>query len=556
MALRNKARYHSADMPILLQSVPLGLDQPESEISDVLAARLRLPARAIRSFAVVRRSIDARRNDVHFVYHIELALEGGEKAEQQCISRTRGASASFLSRKVEEPIEFGTEPLVERPVIVGFGPGGMFAALRLAELGYKPIVLERGRDVKRRHRDILQRFYREGEFDPTSNLLFGEGGAGTYSDGKLYTRLSDPLCRRVLEVLYHHGADPDVLINARPHVGSDRLPTICSRIRQRIESLGGEVRFECILDDIRVKDGRLSAVHVSSSEAARQDEWIDVGPVILGIGHSARDTLRMLHSRGVRVIPKPFQIGVRIEHPQSMVDRWQYGPAAGHLRLGAAEYHAVAKGAASEHGDVFSFCMCPGGIILPSNESPGLIVTNGASRSARSGELANSGLVFTFDPQAAGMSAMEGLAYQERWEKLAFEATDRTYKVPVQRASDLLNGRMSDGDLETSYPLGGRWTEIASVVPDGVVQSLQKALPILEAKFSGFAGADALITAPETRASAPVRIERDRDSRQAVDVDGLYPVGEGAGYAGGIISAAVDGLKTAAALMRKFAPPH
>ncbi len=560
-------------MPFLVRNISLALDEPEDLLPARAAKRLRVPPEAIRCWSIVARSIDARKKDIHLTYHLEVALDEPPQREHARLRRLHDPQIVWIDRRPEPPLNPGSAILRERPIIVGFGPGGMFAALRLAELGYRPIVLERGREVRRRHRDIMQRFYREGEFDPTSNLLFGEGGAGTYSDGKLYTRGHDPRCRRVLEVFFQHGADPRILIDARPHIGSDRLPTICTRIRRRIEALGGEVRFETLVDDVRIDGGRLIAIHarrsdsvdggaeVSGRASAQAEacssggEWIEVGPVILSIGHSARDTLRRLHARGVRVEAKPFQIGVRIEHPQSLVDRWQYGACAGHARLGSAEYHVVAKGAAGELGDVFSFCMCPGGIILPSNESCGLIVTNGASRSQRSSPFANSGLVVTVEPSGLGLSAMTALNWQQRWEELAYAATGCTYRVPCQRASDFLVRRASDGVLTTSYPLGGAWCDVRTLLPDSVSTALEKALPMLERKMPGYAGADAVITAPETRASAPIRLVRDPESREAVGITGLYPVGEGAGYAGGIVSAAVDGLKSAERIVCHYAPP-
>jgi uncharacterized FAD-dependent dehydrogenase len=542
-------------MPILVRNIRLGLDQAEDELLRLVASRLRVPQRGIRSYAIVRRSLDARKKDICFYYQVEVALDEPPARERTRLRRLRKNVAAWIEPRIDITPEPGRAAMPERPVVIGFGPGGMFAALRLAQFGYKPIVLERGRDVRRRHRDVMQRFYRERDFDPCSNLLFGEGGAGTYSDGKLYTRIHDPLCRYVLETLYHHGAEPDILIDTRPHVGSDRLPTICTRIRKKIESLGGEIRFDSQVTDIRISDGRLDAVQVCGPQSQTDGEWVRVGPTVLSIGHSSRDTIRMLVGRGVRVDPKPFQIGVRIEHPQALVDRWQYGAAAGHARLGPAEYQVVAKGAAGESGDVFSFCMCPGGMIVPSNESPGLIVTNGASRASRSRPFANSGLVITLDPESLGMGALEGLAFQEKWERRAFEATGDSYRVPVQRAPDFLKQCRSDGTLETSYPLGGQWTDIHSLIPERLADALDRALPMLDRKFPGFAAGDALITAPETRASAPVRIVRDAATRQAVEVADLYPVGEGAGYAGGIVSAAVDGIKTADAIINLYTPP-
>lgn len=541
-------------MPILVRNILLGLDEPEERLAELLAKRLRLPSKAIRHYAVVRRSIDARKKDIRFSYQVEVAIEGTRRAERAQWKRVQSQDITWLE-PTKTPVPcFGTETMPERPIIIGFGPGGMFAALRMAQLGYKPLVLERGREVRRRHRDIMQRFYREGDFDPTSNLLFGEGGAGTYSDGKLYTRINDPLCRWVLEALYHHGARPDILVDARPHIGSNRLPTICTRIRSKIESLGGEIRFESRVEDVRIEEDVKSGLNRRLVALKINDEWIPAGPTLLAIGHSARDTIRMLHERGVRMEPKPFQLGVRIEHPQDLVDRWQYGTAAGHRKLAPAEYHMVAKGAGDEHGDVFSFCMCPGGTILPTNESPGLVVTNGASRSGRASSFANSGFVITLDPSALGLSALEGLDYQTRWEKLAFECTQGTYAVPAQRASDYLAGKRSSGTLAVSCPLGGKWESIRTIIPETVAKAIERALPMLNAKFPGFSGDESIITGPETRASGPLRIVRDVETRLAQGVDLLYPVGEGAGYAGGIISAAVDGIKSADAIIGRYAP--
>lgn len=552
-------------MPLLIRNLALSLDAPEDQLAELAARRLRIPVSAIRAWSIVQRAIDARRGEVRFGYNLEVALSGSPREELERVRRLHRPDVVLLETKESSRLEPGSQPLHERPVIIGFGPAGMFAALRLAQWGYRPIVLERGREVRRRHRDIMHRFYRLHEFDPESNLLFGEGGAGTYSDGKLYTRIHDPLCREVLETFYRHGADPDILVNSRPHIGSDRLPTLCTRIRHEIESLGGEVRFECQVDDIEFDDvasangpadRRIHRLHVRSAANSQHGEWLPCGPVILAVGHSARGTIRMLVRHGVVVDPKPFQIGVRIEHPQALVDRWQFGAAAGHARLGSAEYHLVAKGAACERGDLYSFCMCPGGIILPTNETHGLIATNGASRANRSSPFANSGFVITLDPATLGMSALDGIAFQEEWERKAFAATGGSYEVPAQRASDFLAGRASADPLITSYPLGTRAARIADLVPQPVTEALLRGLPILDGRLAGLAGDDAIITAPETRASAPFRITRKSDSRESVSVGDLYPVGEGAGYAGGIVSAAVDGIRAADAIIARFASPR
>lgn len=541
-------------MPLLIRNLRLNLSDNEEELLVAVAKRLRVSTSAIRTYSVVRRSLDARKKDVHFRYHVEVALDESPEKERARLEKLRREEATWIVPTKNVEPDTGDEPLSQRPVVVGFGPAGMFAALRLAQWGFRPIVLERGRPVRQRHRDIMQGFYRDGRFDPTSNLLFGEGGAGTYSDGKLYTRVNDPLCRLVLETLYHHGADPDILINTRPHIGSDRLPTICTRIRQTIESLGGELRFECQLHDVKIDEGTLTKLHIRNGSQPA-DSCIAAGPTVLAVGHSARDTIRMLAERGVTHQTKPFQIGVRIEHPQDLVNRWQYGDACGHTRLGPAEYQLVAKGAAGDAGDMFSFCMCPGGTILPTNEIAGLIATNGASRANRSGEFANSGLVMTMHPDKLGLNAIEAMAFQEKWERLAFAATDDSYRVPAQRAQDFLHNNSSEGALETSYPLGGQWVELRHILPPAVSAGLERALPLLDRKLPGFAGPHALVTGPETRASGPIRLTRDPETRESIGTMNLYPVGEGAGYAGGIVTSAVDGIKTADAIIKRYAPP-
>ncbi len=540
-------------MPIVVRGLTLGLDEPEAVLPEKAARRLRIAPGRIRFWAMIRKSLDARRHDrLCFTYNLELALADSEAEENRLVRRLHRPDVQLLSPAPLPVIKPGNELLPERPVIVGFGPAGMFAGWLLAQWGYRPLIIERGLDVKNRHRHVLHDYYRHGQFHPESNLLYGEGGAGTYSDGKLYTRLNDPRIRTILETFYAHGADPAILIDSRPHIGSDKLPGICRRMRKHIEALGGKVRFAARLEDLDITEGGLRALIVNG-------ERIPCGPVLAGIGLSARDTYRMLARRGVALAAKPFQIGVRIEHPQSLVDRWQYGPRAGHPRLPPAEYHLVARKAAGRLGDCFSFCMCPGGSLLPSNESAGQVATNGASRAARNSPWANSGLVITVtardllgkDPDDP-LAALDGLADIER---IAFELAGHNYRVPAQRARDLLEGRPSDGVLETSYPLGGTWTELGRILPVQVMQAIVEGLRIFDRRLPGFGGPEALVMAPETRASSPVRILRHEQTHESSSTGGLYPIGEGAGYAGGIISAALDGLKTAEKIINRYAPP-
>jgi hypothetical protein len=542
-------------MPLALHDLRLNLDEPEEELLIRAAERLRVPRETIRAYALVHRAVDARhKDDIHFSCTLEIALDLSPRQERNLSLKFRPPKVAWIEPHPPADPSPGNAPLPGPVVIIGFGPAGMFAALRLARRGYRPIILERGRDVRRRHRDVMQRFYREHVFDPESNLLYGEGGAGAYSDGKLHTRLNDPLTRHVLAEFVHHGADPDIFVNARPHIGSDRIPAICMRIRQHIESLGGSVLFEHTFDDLRIRDGVVT--HVRVRYPTRPDgEWIATGLLLLAAGHSARDTLHMLARHGLTIEPKPFQIGVRIEHAQALVDRWQFRELAGHPKLGAAEYHWASPNSMGPCGNMFTFCMCPGGVILPTNESPGLIATNGASRANRAGEFANSGLVITMTPQYLGTDAIGGVAYQRRWEQLAFEATGGTYRVPAQRVSDFLAGKTSDGELRTSFPMGASWVDIVRVVPREVTETLRSALPSFEARFPGFTSDEAIITAPETRVSAPFRLLRDKETRRAAGIENLYPIGEGAGYAGGIISAAIDGIHSADRIIGSFAPP-
>lgn len=520
-------------------SMPLGYSG--GELRRAAAKRLRCDENRIASVALVKRSVDARKkNDIRFDLAVDVQVNGSEK---KLLSRLRDAKITPApDRSYTLP---QCAPLPQRPLVVGFGPAGMFAGLLLARAGQRPIIVERGEPVEKRQKTV-RAFWEGGALDPSSNVQFGEGGAGTFSDGKLNTGTKDARIFFVLQTLVEHGAPEDILFDAKPHIGTDKLPTVVKNIREEILSLGGEVRFETRLDDILVKDGRVAGAVLEHGVAR---EVIETEHILLAIGHSARDTFQMLLEKEcIPLEPKPFSVGARIEHRAEMIDRAQYGDFAGSPYLGAADYKLNVH--LPNGRGVYTFCMCPGGTVVGAASEAGGVVTNGMSPYARDGENSNAALLVGISPEDFGNAhPLAGVEYQRRIERAAFALTN-SYRAPCQRVGDLLESRPSTefGDVLPSYLPGVFPGDIRKVLPEYVTESMTEGIRQMGKKLKGFDAPDALLTAPETRSSSPVRILRGEDL-QCPTLRGLLPCGEGAGYAGGITSAAVDGLRCAEAIL-------
>ncbi|HYV35253.1 MAG TPA: NAD(P)-binding protein [Gemmataceae bacterium] len=532
-------------MTIRVSNLRLPIDEPEAALRARLAPAIGVRENDLHSWRILRKSLDARQKDsLQFVYAVEVCCPEEEAVIAAHAVKRRGDVQ--IDHYTEPPFEMpppGDRPLSSRPVIIGSGPGGLVAAYFLAAAGYQPLVLERGRAVRERIHDV-HAFDAGGPLDPESNYLFGEGGAGTFSDGKLTCRGSGPDVRRVLELFAECKGKPSILYDYRPHLGSNRLPAVVKAIRRRIEALGGEVRFGCRVDDLDIRDGRLHGLFTTSG-------YIAASVALLAIGHSARDTYAMLVRRGVPMAHKAFQMGIRIEQPQETVNRVQYGPSKLEEKLGAADYTLVARG---PH-DLFTFCMCAGGNVIPSVSQAGAFCTNGMSLSRRDTQFANSGLVVTVPPEAFGGSdVLAGVRLQQIFEGKAYELSRDEYRCPIQWAKDFVGRRKSASLPPSSYPRGLVLAEMADLVPPMILETLYHGLPILDQRWRGRFLANATLVGPEARGSSPVRILRDDVTRETPGIEGIYPVGEGAGYAGGIVSAAVDGLKSAKVLIAKHTP--
>jgi uncharacterized FAD-dependent dehydrogenase len=531
-------------MPVKINNIRLELDDPEENLLERAVERLGLGKGAIFHWRILRKSLDARRHDdLHFTYAMELTLAEDDARRVQSQAGRAADVQTYTPERFYWP-EPGSRPLAHRPVIVGAGPAGLFAGYLLAQHGYQPLILERGQAVKERVADV-RRFDDGGPLDPESNYLFGEGGAGTFSDGKLTSRMSGPDVLKILEILADCHGKPSILYEQRPHLGSNRLPLVVRTLRRKMETLGGEVRFSCRVEDLDLQEGRVRGLLTSTG-------YVPAEVVILATGHSARDTYGMLLRRCVPLEAKPFQFGVRIEQPQAQIDVARYGCHAGHPALGAADYMLSIR---AGNCDLFTFCMCAGGYVMPSVSEPGYFCTNGMSESRHDSPFANSGLVITVDPAQTGSAhPLAGVHFQQRFERSAYMACRRSYGAPIQWVRDFLRSRPSKGQVPTSYRRGAAVpTDLNTFLPEQLVRALLRGLPVMDRRFHGRFLRDATLTGPEARGSSPVRVIRDPITRQSPAVAGLYPCGEGAGFAGGIVSAAVDGLRTARAIAATFA---
>jgi len=523
-----------------LTELKLPLDHPPEALETAIRERLGHAAASMTGYTVYKRSYDARaRSAIMLIYTVDVDMPAAA-AERVLLNNLRHAARSpdmgykFVAK--------APATLKSRPVIIGFGPCGLFAALILAQMGFRPIVLERGKEVRKRTKDTFG-LWRGSVLDPESNVQFGEGGAGTFSDGKLYSQIKDPqhYGRKVLHEFVLAGAPEEILYVSKPHIGTFRLVSMIEKMRRTIESLGGEIRFESRVEDLLIDQGKIRGLRLSSGEELACEH------VILAVGHSARDTFGMLLKCGVHIEAKPFSIGFRIEHPQSLIDRDRFGKSAGHALLGAADYKLVHH--CRNGRSVYSFCMCPGGTVVAATSEPGQVVTNGMSQYSRNERNANAGLVVGISPKDYPGGPLAGIDFQRRWERQAFRLGGGDYRAPGQRVGDFLARRPSTafGSVQPSYTPGVLPTDLGTALPDYAIVALREAIPALDRQLKGFAMDDAVLTGVETRTSSPIRITRGADY-QSINTRGLYPAGEGAAYAGGIYSAAIDGIEVAQAV--------
>ena len=524
-----------------LTEIQLPLDHPEADLRAAILARLGIADADLLSVSLFRRSYDARKKSavtLTYAVDVEVRDEAAVLAKhkgKQNVGPTPDTNYHFVAK--------APAGLSKRPIVIGTGPCGIFAGLILAEMGFNPLILERGKTVRERTKDTWG-LWRQRELKPESNVQYGEGGAGTFSDGKLYSQVKDPkhYGRKVLTEFVAADAPPEIMYVSKPHIGTFRLVKMVQLMREKIVALGGEFRFEQRVDDILIEDGQVRGVTLAGGEHIAADH------VVLAIGHSARDTFQMLYDRGVYMEAKPFSIGFRAEHPQSLIDKCRFGPSAGHPILGAADYKLVHH--ASNGRSVYSFCMCPGGTVVAATSEPERVVTNGMSQYSRNERNANSGIVVGISPADYPGHPLAGIDFQRRWESRAYELGGRNYDAPGQLVGDFLAKKPSTqlGSVTPSYKPGVLLGELDQSLPDYAIDAIRESLPVFDKQIRGYAMHDAVLTGVETRTSSPVRIRRNDDTLQSLNTKGLYPAGEGAGYAGGIMSASIDGIKVAEAV--------
>jgi len=525
---------------IRITNLQLPLDHDEQALNQAILARLSIQAADLLDFVVYRRGYDARKKSkIVLIYTLDVTTNQDEHllskfADDQLIKTSPDMSYKFVAQ--------APAVVTDRPIVIGFGPCGLLIGLVLAQMGYKPSILERGAAVRQRTKDTFG-FWRKKVLNTESNVQFGEGGAGTFSDGKLYSQVKDSkhYSRKVLNEFVEAGAPEEILFVSKPHIGTFRLVSMVEKMRATIEALGGEIRFDTRVDDVHIEDGHLTGVTLAGGEVLKSRH------IALAVGHSARDTFKMLFDKKVYIEAKPFSIGFRIEHPQSQIDKARFGANAGNEILGAADYKLVHH--CGNGRSVYSFCMCPGGTVVAATSEEGQVVTNGMSQYSRAERNANSAIVVGIDPSDYPGDALAGIELQRQLERKAYVMGGENYDAPAQTVGDFLKGKPSQalGKVESSFKPGIKLTDLSDALPDYCIAAIREAIPVFERKVKGFALADALLTGVETRTSAPICIKRDKDL-QSVNTRGLFPAGEGAGYAGGIMSAAIDGIKIAEAM--------
>ena len=533
---------------IRLTEIKLPLNHAPEDLTTAITTKLKISAEQMVSFVMFKRGYDARnKRNIQLIYTLDITLTDSDLTNDLLVQFESDNHVKATPDTSYKYVGKAPKYLTERPVVIGFGPCGLLAALTLAQMGFKPIIIERGNEVRQRTKDTFG-FWRQRKLNTESNVQFGEGGAGTFSDGKLYSQVKDPnhYGRKVMTEFVKAGAPEEILFVSKPHIGTYKLVTMVEKMRAEIIELGGEVRFATRVDDLHITDSKVTGVTLNSGETLKTNH------VVLAVGHSARDTFQMIHDKGVYVEAKPFSIGFRIEHKQSTIDQARFGDNAGNEILGAADYKLVHH--CKNGRSVYSFCMCPGGTVVAAASEEGRVVTNGMSQYSRNERNANSAIVVGIDPERDYPNhPLAGIDLQRQLETLAFELGGKDYSAPAQTIGDFLKGKPNSelGDVNPSYTPGITLTDLSKALPDFAVDAIREAIPAFNKKIQGFSSDDGLLTGVETRTSSPISIKRNKEF-QSINTKGLFPAGEGAGYAGGILSAGIDGIKVAEAVAKSM----